>query len=960
MNGVYHEKPDFSKLYESLELEDELGLMVEPTDIEEVEATYQYDCDPADDPTELMFEAITTNYARLNRTMDAFGRALNRSFAGTDITAGDVQLGKARRTGQLVTVAALFPLSDGQSISIIFHSPTAEGRLTADDTVVAFRFLLNKKDVSHTVAPQGGLDISLKAVTLKLSNLAERNSAKFQLKQGEVKKQQAQLDDIQKNIDAAGEQSTQVSDQADQLEADASKSNQEIAAYSDSIQKTQARIDKLQRQLAKLSKVDNGKAAGGTEKTPESQLRDSPEYKKLFKGIKSDLATINDIQRGNAPGYDKTLFAKSIYGKLQTLKKNGKQDLVDLAINDIAEMQNQLLKPAFTDRHGIWKLSSQYVDPNTLPTSAKANDTATTDAGKTDPAKDPETDPANEPVAPFESHYYGVEAGSIAPPQLDGFIDRMDEGQFRQDPQVNNMVQSLNTDLQYVLVYDRELTIQEIAANRLIVLDGSEAIDALHMPNEIAGIDFTHKTSNLVSKYFGETWDAIGKKDPDALSQIVDGDPEVNEYNRDEIMRKVVAYAVNKKLADATDLYKVKEFFWYGMPMRPFMLGTVPNRNVAYMDPEQAGVLFPAYAGSRTVRFGAVAYAKELSSQDISNYELLPLSKNPKAPGLSEEDISYIEADITAAIDDTYAENGKITKDTYQSLIDSFNKSPNWIYKVLKNTYSYQNRQRDPDHFKLLQTYAKRMDVAMFATLLQPMVETPDSNVVSSSSKLKPADASIQAKFQLFVEQGGNVMDTGDTIEVQGPGFDTISIPKGNDAALVAAQGNAFDWAMKAGDIVPLEYKGFTLTPSNNDGAIRWEVPTSENRDSGKSAGNTFVDSEEAAKALVDTQIAAELAQAEAEKKKQQAETDKLTKNPDLKDKPVAVPAAALPKEDQQVKAITDALEKALTDETDAEALINLLEDSINQLTAAGAYDANEALIEKVSNRITDLLEAMA
>ncbi|MGC6738828.1 hypothetical protein ACP0FZ_30340, partial [Escherichia coli] len=96
-------------------------------------------------------------------------RALNQKLNGTGISAGSdktgdvaqngaraiggAEIGRARNVNGLPVLPAIIPLSDGQTISILFHSPTAENRITNSDTLVAFQFLLNKKDVTHTVAP---------------------------------------------------------------------------------------------------------------------------------------------------------------------------------------------------------------------------------------------------------------------------------------------------------------------------------------------------------------------------------------------------------------------------------------------------------------------------------------------------------------------------------------------------------------------------------------------------------------------------------------------------------------------------------------------------------------------------------------------------------------------------------------------------------------------------------------
>ncbi|MDC5753531.1 hypothetical protein [Vibrio europaeus] len=168
-------------------------LELEPVKFEEVDSTYLGNFPPYNS---LVLSAITSTKAKLHRTMSAFMRSLNKSLSGTEIKAGQkaefyddggqsleqvgVLLSKPRKAGLFAVMTAQIPCSDGQSISIVFYAPDEDPlKITNDDTLVAFRFLLNKRDITHKVAPNQGKDISLAQTTQALANLLERNSAKF-------------------------------------------------------------------------------------------------------------------------------------------------------------------------------------------------------------------------------------------------------------------------------------------------------------------------------------------------------------------------------------------------------------------------------------------------------------------------------------------------------------------------------------------------------------------------------------------------------------------------------------------------------------------------------------------------------------------------------------------------------------------------------------------------------------
>ncbi|HHL6154099.1 TPA: hypothetical protein ACQ8GZ_003951 [Escherichia coli] len=255
--------------YRALMAGEDRYLMTESNTMEEIEATFFYDTPIHWCATDLL-EAISSTRLQLHRTMQAFVRALNQKLNGTGISAGSdktgdvaqsgaraiggAEIGRARNVNGLPVLPAIIPLSDGQTISILFHSPTAENRITNSDTLVAFQFLLNKKDVTHTVAPMSGRDMTLAQVTMKLANLAEKNSAKFQRAQ---KKKKALVDEITQLQADSDQKEDAMSDLADQVavvegqKADLEQKINAVASEADSLyeenERLQAEIDQLNR-----------------------------------------------------------------------------------------------------------------------------------------------------------------------------------------------------------------------------------------------------------------------------------------------------------------------------------------------------------------------------------------------------------------------------------------------------------------------------------------------------------------------------------------------------------------------------------------------------------------------------------------------------------------------------------------------------------------------------------------
>lgn len=247
------------------------SMMFEAVTLEELEATHLYDLES---DHQMMMEAITTTKNRIERTMAAFAQELNKMLNGTGMEALVAEIGQPRKAGQVAVMMARIPLSDEQSIAVVFHSPTNDpGKITETDELVAFRFLLNKRDVTHVVAPSGGRDISLKQTCLTLANLAERNSAKFQSKQAETKAKEAELTTVQSATEALETETADAVEKADTMAAslDAAKKAEEKAAAQ--LNKQVNRNDELRKKLAALGGTAMPGNTSDEQQEPKIKLR---------------------------------------------------------------------------------------------------------------------------------------------------------------------------------------------------------------------------------------------------------------------------------------------------------------------------------------------------------------------------------------------------------------------------------------------------------------------------------------------------------------------------------------------------------------------------------------------------------------------------------------------------------------------------------------------------------------
>ncbi|WP_367155641.1 hypothetical protein [Methylomonas sp. HYX-M1] len=125
-----------------------------------------------------VFDALVSPYAKLQRKMDVLKGVMER--VGGTVKPVAMQLSEPFKQNGVAQVAAVFELSDGQTISIFFHNPdVTPGKIAPTDEMISWKWLLNKKDITIVVAAENGLDLNIKAVAQRVIKLAEKNSAAF-------------------------------------------------------------------------------------------------------------------------------------------------------------------------------------------------------------------------------------------------------------------------------------------------------------------------------------------------------------------------------------------------------------------------------------------------------------------------------------------------------------------------------------------------------------------------------------------------------------------------------------------------------------------------------------------------------------------------------------------------------------------------------------------------------------
>jgi len=131
-----------------------------------------------DSDGELSLDALVSPYVRLERRMEILRGIMERT--GDKVKPIAMQVTQPFKQRGVANVAAIFELSDGQTVSIYFHSPdTTPGKMAPTDEVISWKWLLNKKDITIVVAPERGADLNVREVARRIVRLAEKNSAAF-------------------------------------------------------------------------------------------------------------------------------------------------------------------------------------------------------------------------------------------------------------------------------------------------------------------------------------------------------------------------------------------------------------------------------------------------------------------------------------------------------------------------------------------------------------------------------------------------------------------------------------------------------------------------------------------------------------------------------------------------------------------------------------------------------------
>ena len=243
------------------------------------------------DVTELGLDALMDTNNRLDLMKERLFRALaKQSVDGLSVT--DAVLTKPFKKAGMANVAMQFNLSDGQTFTILFHNPDADPKkLSPQDTMVSWKWMLNKRDITAAVSPKNGENVQLAPLATRMMKVAKANSKRFAAAQSKKLQNQQALTDAQKEVD----------DKKAKLDA------------------INAHIAELQTELEKVGSADDGNTKQATTTTADLTARQQAVAMEKFNEAKSILLDNGWRQfNKNSPGVEYPYYANGTEGRIIT------------------------------------------------------------------------------------------------------------------------------------------------------------------------------------------------------------------------------------------------------------------------------------------------------------------------------------------------------------------------------------------------------------------------------------------------------------------------------------------------------------------------------------------------------------------------------------------------------------------------------------------------------------------
>ena len=157
---------------------DEYGELTEAATLDAI--CFDEEQDGAQIEFQAAFDALAVENKRLEKTAQLLGLALNRTSGSLKVVENGIQISAPMKKNGTTNIAVMYEMTDGQTVSVLFHNPdTTPAKIAPDDVLISWKWLLNRKDITIVVAKENGKDLPLPTVARRVMALVEKNTARF-------------------------------------------------------------------------------------------------------------------------------------------------------------------------------------------------------------------------------------------------------------------------------------------------------------------------------------------------------------------------------------------------------------------------------------------------------------------------------------------------------------------------------------------------------------------------------------------------------------------------------------------------------------------------------------------------------------------------------------------------------------------------------------------------------------
>lgn len=167
-------------------------------------------------------EAMSIKYSLIDKECEKLSRAIDKNLRDKGITAGKYNLGKVVKGRFYATVSVQFPVSDGQAINAIFHSPGGDIRkIESQDIITTFKWTLNSKNITDHLIKAKGKDYSISQMGKILAELIKQNHDRFTKNKAKKEEEKVKAEELGLELDQINEANEKLNEDVKELSAKA-------------------------------------------------------------------------------------------------------------------------------------------------------------------------------------------------------------------------------------------------------------------------------------------------------------------------------------------------------------------------------------------------------------------------------------------------------------------------------------------------------------------------------------------------------------------------------------------------------------------------------------------------------------------------------------------------------------------------------------------------------------------